>query len=309
MKIAIDIMGGENAPDEIIQGVTEFNKLHPETGLILCSSDPKHKTILKRLLKDNVSLELFEHTVTLEEIPYLSKKDKPDNTINGAISAVKDSRANCAFSCGNSGAVILNATDLLGLKTENIPPVLMSFIPKYNEKPLALFDVGAMGNYNFDADKYFSHIREAVEVYTKVYDISDPEIKLLNIGTESWKGTAEHKVLYRMLSESSYNFGGNVEGDNLLFSNAHIVICDGLTGNIALKLIESFNDALKNIYNNKDCVIKDNLLNFFACELSYEKIGAAFMLGLNGKVALGHGKSSAKAVTAGLEMCLRYSKI
>lgn len=308
MKIAIDIMGGENSPGEIIEGVAQFNKIHPETDLILCSSEPEHKIKLNRLLNENISVELFEHAVTLEEIPYLSKKDKPDNTINGAISAVKENRADCAFSCGNSGAVILNSTDLLGLKNESTPPVLMSFIPRYNGKPLALFDVGAMGNYNFEADKYFSHIKEAVEVYTKVYDITDPDIKLLNIGTESWKGTAEHKNLYRMLSESEYNFGGNIEGDSLLFSDVHIVICDGLTGNITLKLIESFNDTLKNIYNNKDCEIKDNFLNFLVSDLSYEKIGAAFMLGLNGKVALGHGKSTAKAVAAGLEMCLKYCK-
>lgn len=309
MKIAIDIMGGENAPEAIIEGITLFNKIHPSTELILCTSQTAHGTELSRLFKNNISIDIFEHAVTLEEIPYISKKDKPDNTINGAIKAVKDNRADCAFSCGNSGAVILNSTDLLGLKNENTEPALISFIPSYKRKPLALFDVGAMGNYNFEAGKYFTHLKEAEEIYSKIFGIDHPEIKLLNIGSESWKGTPEHKNLYHMLSESEYNFTGNIEGDNLLFSDANLVICDGLTGNITLKLIESFNDALKNIYHNKDCEIKDNFLNFLINDLSYERIGAAFLLGLNGKVALGHGKSTAKAVAAGLEMCLKYCEI
>lgn len=309
MKIAIDIMGGENAPGEIIEGVAQFNKIHPETGLILCTSHPEHKSILPKLLNGNISVEVFEYAVTLEDIPYISKKDKPDNTINGAINAVKEKRADCAFSCGNSGAVILNSSDIFGLRTENTGPALMSFIPMYNRNPLALFDVGAKGNYNFEAVKYFTHLREAVEVYSRIFDTDNPEVRLLNIGTESWKGTTEHKILYRMLSESEYNFTGNIEGDSLLSTGADIVVCDGLTGNIALKLIESFNEALKNIYNNKDCEIKDNFLNFLVGDLSYEKVGAALLLGLNGKVALGHGKSTAKAVTAGLETCLKYCEI
>ncbi|MBN2858196.1 MAG: hypothetical protein JXN63_07325 [Candidatus Delongbacteria bacterium] len=309
MKIAIDIMGGETAPDSVIEGITEFNRLHPETELILCTSLPNHRTELKELLKNNITVEFSEHAVTLEESPYISKKDKPDNTIAVCIKAVEQKKADCAFSCGNSGAVILNSTEILGLKTENIPPALMSFIPMYERKPLALFDVGAMGNYNFAADKYFAHLKEAADVYSKIFGSKDPEIKLLNIGTESWKGTTEHKTLYRMLDESEYNFSGNIEGDGLLFTDADIIICDGLSGNIALKLIESFNDALKNIYNNKDCEITDNFLNFLVNDLSYEKVGAAFLLGLNGKVALGHGKSGAGAVKAGLEMCLKYSEI
>ena len=309
MKIAIDIMGGENAPEEIIRGVVRFNELYPETGLVICTSVAGHEKQLGNNLKGDISVEMYEHTVSLEEIPYVSKKDKPDNTINGAIKAVKEKRADCAFSCGNSGAVILNSSDILGLKTESTGPALMSFIPMYNRKPLALFDVGAKGNYNFEAGKYFTHLKEASEIYSKIYGAGPPEVKLLNIGSESWKGTAEHKNLYRMLSESEYNFTGNIEGDSLLITSADIVICDGFTGNIVLKLIESFNDALKNIFNNKDCESGDNFLNFLVSDLSYEKTGAALLLGLNGKVALGHGKSTAKAVTAGLELCSVYCKI
>ena len=142
-----------------------------------------------------------------------------------------------------------------------------------------------------------------------MYGVEKPEIKLLNIGIESWKGTSEHKILYHMINESGYNFTGNIEGDKLLLTSADIVISDGFSGNICLKLIESFNDMIKNIYNNNNCKTDHNLLTFLTENFSYENVGAAFLLGVNGRVAVGHGKSSAKAVKSGLELCLKYCKI
>jgi len=308
MKIAIDLNGGDKAPEEILKGCLDFLENHPREKLILCSTKNEHDN-LSGLNHPQIAVEYFTHTVGMKETPTKSKKEKPDNTIEGTLRLVKSRKADCAFSCGNSGAIILNSVDVLGLKDPNTHPSLISFIPLFNRPPVAVFDVGALGNYVFNAELYFAVLHETVDVYAKLYGIKEPEIKLLNIGTESWKGTPEHRILFRMMSDSLYNFTGNIEGDELLFTNASIIVADGLTGNIVLKLLESFNVLLQNFRNLKDCKFDNNYLNFLIEDFNYETIGGAPLTGVNGKVVIGHGKSSAKAVRSALELCVKYAEI
>ncbi len=308
MKIAIDLNGGDKAPEEILKGCLDFLENHPHEKLILCATKNEYDN-LSGLNHPQISVECFTNTVGMKDTPAKSKKEKPDNTIEGILKLVKTRKADCAFSCGNSGAVILNSVDVLGLKDPNTHPSLISFIPLFNRPPLAVFDVGALGNYVFNAELYFAVLHETVDVYTKLYGIKEPKIKLLNIGTESWKGTPEHRILFRMMSDSLYNFTGNIEGDELLFTDASIVVTDGLTGNIVLKLLESFNVLFQNFRNLNDCKFDNNYLNFLIEDFNYETIGGAPLTGVNGKVVIGHGKSSAKAVRSALELCVKYAEI
>lgn len=309
MKIAIDLNGGDKAPEEILKGCLDFLEHHNNDKLILCTTKDTSSELLSGFANTQITIEYFTHTVGMKETPAKSKKEKPDNTIEGALRLVKNRKADCAFSCGNSGAIILNSVDVLGLKEPNTHPSLISFIPLYNRAPLAVFDVGALGNYVFNAELYFAVLHETVDIYTKLYGVKEPEIKLLNIGTESWKGTAEHRILFRMMSDSLYNFTGNIEGDELLFSDASIVVTDGLTGNIVLKLLESFNTMIQEFKILKDCKSDNNYLNFLTEDFSYETIGGAPLTGVNGKVVIGHGKSSARAVRSALELCVKYAEI
>jgi len=308
MKIAIDLSGGDRAPEEILKGCIDFLKNHSCEKLILCTTKNEPDN-LSGLNHPQITVEYFTNAVGMKETPAKSKKEKPDNTIEGTLRLVKNRKADCAFSCGNSGAIILNSVDVLGLKDPNTHPSLISFIPLYNRPPLALFDVGALGNYVFNAELYFAVLHETVDIYTKLYGVKEPEIKLLNIGSESWKGTAEHRILFRMMSDSLYNFTGNIEGDELLFTDASVIVTDGLTGNIVLKLLESFNVLLQNFRNFKDCKFDNNYLNFLIEDFNYETIGGAPLTGVNGKVVIGHGKSSAKAVKSALELCVKYTEI
>ncbi|MBU4486162.1 MAG: hypothetical protein KKD38_04470 [Candidatus Delongbacteria bacterium] len=310
MRIAIDLNGGDKSPEEILKGSLEFSAVNPKIKLIFCvTKESLYPQMLSEIKSKKISIEYFTHSVGMKETPIQSKKDKPDNTISGALKLLKENRADCALSCGNSGAVILNAIDILGLKDQKINPSLMSLIPLYNRNPLALFDVGALGNHNFNAELYFSILPEVVEIYRKLFFKPNPKIKLLNIGSEAWKGTNEHKKLFQLLKDSSYNFDGNIEGDELIFTDADIVITDGLTGNIVLKLLESFNELINEFKDLKDCNIKDNYLNFLLEDFCYETIGGAPLLGINGKVVIGHGKSSSKAVKSALELCVKYAVI
>lgn len=308
MNIAVDVNGGDKAPDVIMEGALKFISVHPECGLILCTDRQTSIDLTSKYPEYKNKFDISEHSIGMNETPAVSKKDKPDNTISGAVRAVKENRADCAFSCGNSGAIILNSADILGLNDKNYSPALLSFIPMFNRAPLAIFDVGALGNRNFVAEEYFFHMSEVEIIYSKLFGINKPSVKLLNIGIESWKGTPEHKKLYKMLEESKYGFTGNLEGDGLLNTDANIIITGGFTGNIILKLLESFNELSRNFRNLKDCHAENNLLNFYSEEFSYESVGAALLLGVNGKIAIGHGKSTSEAVFSGLELCLKYCK-
>ena len=309
MRLAVDVNGGDRSPDQIIGGALDFISSHPECELIFCADKETAAKISSSIKNLGIQIQISEHSVAMNDTPAAARKDKPDNTIAGAVHAVKEGRADCAFSCGNSGAIILNAIDILGMKNEIPAPALMSLVPMFERKPVAVFDVGALGNRVFEAELYFKHIPEAVNIYKNLFGSEDPSISLLNMGTEPWKGTLGHKELYKMLEESNHKFKGNIEGDGLLSSNAEIIITDGFTGNAVLKLLESFNEICKKFAYIKDCHKENNLLNFMTGDFSYENVGAAFLLGVNGRIAVGHGKSSSEAVSSGLELCLKYCKI
>jgi len=308
MKIAVDVNGGDKAPEAVFEGSAKFMSVHPECGLVICADKETAANLPSKFRDFRNQLEISEHSIVMNETPAVSKKDKPDNTISSSIRAVSEKRADCAFSCGNSGAVILNSVDILGLKNKNYSPALLSFVPMFERPPLALFDVGALGNSNFSADEYFFHLADAYNIYRYFFGIKKPSVQLLNIGSEPWKGTPEHKKLFKMLEESEYGFSGNLEGDGILSTDANILITGGFTGNIVLKLLESFNSVCKTFGNFIDCQSGNNLLNFYSGDFSYESVGAAILLGINGRICIGHGKSSPEAVYSGLETCLNYCK-
>lgn len=309
MKIAIDLNGGDRSPEDILKGSLEFSACNPDIELIFCTTEDLFSTLVQSEIKSkNISFEYFNHAVGMKDTPAQSIKDKSDNTISGAIKLIKENKADCALSCGNSGSIILNAIHILGLKDPAVSPSLLSLIPLFNRNPVALFDVGALGNHNFNADLYFNILDETVEFCQKFYNTEFPIIKLLNIGNEAWKGTSEHRKLYQMLTESDYNFLGNIEGDEIISTDADIIICDGFTGNIVLKLLESFHEMTKEFITLKGCKSNNNYLNFLLEDFSYETIGGAPLLGVNGKVVIGHGKSSSIAVRSALEMCVKYAE-
>ena len=303
MKIAVDLNGGDNAPGEILAGCLNFSQLHLEHRLILCAV----KGTALPILPDNVTAEFYTYSIGMKETPTQSLKDKPDNTIAGALKLVLTDKAACAFSCGNSGAVILNAIDVFGIKNPKINPYLVSFIPLYNREPLALFDVGALGNFHFNAELYLEILHDVLVLYKAVYDVENPSVGMLNIGSEGWKGTSEHRKMYQLLSEGNFNFKGNIEGDELLKTECSIIITDGFTGNIVLKLLESFGDIMTEFNKIKYCNSDDKYINFLLENFNYETIGGAPLLGVNGKVVVGHGKSTAKAVVSALDLCVKYA--
>jgi len=308
MKTAVDIMGGDGSPENVIEGCIKFSRVFPEDKLVLCCTpEIERQDIFAHLSNNkNITFKYFSDVINMDEHPAIVKKDKTNSTLAGAVSLVRDKKADCSFSCGNSGAVILSSMSILGQTDAEMPPFLISFIPAYGKDPVALTDAGATGNSFFSSEVFFKIAESTCSFYKKMFGKNDPSVRMLNIGSEPWKGTGEHKKIYKMLSESGMNFKGNIEGDKILSADTDIVLTDGFTGNTVLKLLESFYDILSKFKNIKDCNIENNYLNFLLDEFRYDAIGGAPLLGVNGKVVLGHGKSNPEAVYSGLKLCREY---
>lgn len=311
MKISVDLMGGDNAPEEILLGCKEYIKEFKNDTLLLYGTNEVSNSIILKNILDNSKSHFFltETYVTMKDSPIVIKKEKINSSIVHSMISHKKRKSDCVFSCGNSGAAILSAIDTIGTTSDQSNVALMSFIPVYKRDPVGIIDVGALGNRPLDAMVYSKLSKLAVKFYKDFFKNNEPSVKLLNIGIESWKGTKEHKELYSLLSEIFSNFQGNIEGDGILKGEADIIISDGFTGNVILKLIESMYDLFIKDLDKIHCNKSNNFLNFLIEEFNYESLGGAPLLGINGKVVLGHGKSSSKAVLSGLKFCRKYTQI
>ncbi|MDA3886436.1 MAG: hypothetical protein PF638_12650 [Candidatus Delongbacteria bacterium] len=311
MKIAIDLMGGDNAPKEIILGCKKYIEEFPDDKLIMVGTEDvrKYPEILNILQNSSSELMITDTFVDMNDSPLMIKKEKINSTILKSMEVLRSKEADCTFTCGNSGAAILSAMDIIGMKDQYSNASLLSFIPIYKRNPVAIIDVGAMGNRQFNSDTYLEITKLAYDFYRLFYKKDDPVIKLLNIGNEPWKGTKEHKKLYTLLKDSYKDFKGNIEGDEILKGNADIIITDGFTGNVILKLLESVHELCTKELDKNNCKTPNNFIHFLIEEFDYESLGGAPLLGVNGKVVLGHGKSSSKAVFSGLNFCRKYAQI
>ncbi len=310
MKIAIDLMGGDNAPKEIILGCKKYIEEFPEDTLVMVGTKniKKDHDILNILQNSTSELVITDTFVDMNDSPLMIKKEKINSTIVKSMELLKNKDVDCTFTCGNSGAAILSAMDTVGLQEHSSNASLLSFIPIYQRNPVVIIDVGAMGNRQFNSETYLEITKLAYDFYRSFYKNADPVIKLLNIGIESWKGTKEHKKLYTLLKDSYKDFKGNIEGDEILKGSADIIITDGFTGNVILKLLESVHELCTKEFDKNNCKTSNNFIHFLIEEFDYESLGGAPLLGVNGKVVLGHGKSSSKAVFSGLNFCRKYAK-
>ncbi|MCK4980990.1 MAG: hypothetical protein KAS62_11385, partial [Candidatus Delongbacteria bacterium] len=255
MKIAIDLMGGDNAPKEIILGCKKYIEVFPDDTLIMVGTEAikKDPDLLDILANSSSELIITDTYIGMDDSPLMVKKEKMHSTVVKCMEVLKNETVDCIFTCGNSGAAILSAMDILGLKDHYSNASLLSFRPIYQRNPVAIIDVGAMGNRQFNSETYLEITNMAYDFYKSFFKNNDPIIKLLNIGKEPWKGTKEHKKLYVLLKEIFKNFQGNIEGDEILKGNADIIITDGFTGNVILKLLESVHEICTKELDKNNC--------------------------------------------------------
>ncbi|MDC1050830.1 phosphate acyltransferase PlsX [Candidatus Marinimicrobia bacterium] len=306
MKIGLDIMSGDNAPLSNINGAIRYvkNSISKDNSLVLYGSENIIKNNSNLLKKHSKRISTFVTTdiITMEDNPASSFKNKRNSSMIRIIDDMKANIVNAAVSAGNTGALLTSSLLILG-KIQGIRrPALAPFIP-IGKKGFILCDVGANSDnkpehllqFAFMSTAYIEHLGK----------LSNPKIGLLNIGLEKNKGNQLMKNTYPLLESNFKNFIGNIESRTLFDNKVDIVICDGFTGNIVLKLIEGtvgnmIKNTMKSINSHSlSKIVKPVLYPVFddmKKSFDYEEHGGTPLLGVNGIIMKCHGSSNDKAI-------------
>ena len=288
MKIGIDIMGGDYAPHEIILGVIEaIIELPSEVQLVLFGDD---KMISDGFSKNNADISKVEvvHTtevIGMDEHASRAISQKPDSSISRGFEYLKKGGIDAFAGAGNSGAMMVGA--MFSVKT--IPgilrPAICSLVPKENGNYGVFLDVGANADCKPETLQQFAVLGSLLMEH--VYQMQQPKVGLMNIGEEEEKGNMLSQAAHQLLKATKeINFVGNIEGRDLFNDKADVIVCDGFTGNVILKLAESFYDL----------ILKRNIKDEYFDRFNYENYGGTPVLGVNAPVVIAHGISTARAI-------------
>ena len=289
MRIGLDVMGGDFAPDAIIEGaVDSLQHLPADDTLVLIGDE---KAIFRKLSEMQVEPSSFEivHTTQVIEMgdhPAKAFSQKKDSSIAVGYLMLKSNILNGFCSAGNTGAMLVGASYTVNVIPGVLRPALAVVLPRIDNRKSVILDVGLNPDCKADILLQYGILGSIFAKY--VLEDENPTVGLLNIGQEETKGTSAVKMAYELMKEHpGLNFVGNIEG-NLLFQEAmpDVVVCDGFAGNVILKLGESFH----HIYQQRG--MKDSYFD----QLDFENIGGTPIVGINANVVIGHGISKRKAI-------------
>jgi len=306
VRIAVDVLGGDHAPHEMLLGVIDALK-YDFTADQLILVGPK-EVIEATLAEHGVDVpEIIQTDVVVEagEKPVEAMRRKPQASVFLCAKAVKEGKAAGTISFGNTGAAVAAATLGLGMLPGVKRPGIA--IPLNNAKSkTVLLDAGA--NPTPKAEHLFQYAAMGTAYARDIHKIENPRIGLLNIGGEANKGHGLVQEAHQLLSDSNLNFIGNVEGQDLFSGNAEVLITDGFVGNMILKVVEGFIgylvDGVESASAHADSAetssaIRDTFRRLVGVA-DYSEAGGAALLGVNGVVLIGHGRSTANAVPPAL---------
>jgi glycerol-3-phosphate acyltransferase PlsX len=305
MRIAIDAMGGDFAPREIVAGaVIAAESLPGIDALVLVGDEVAIRRELQKARKVPASIEILHasEVVEMEEAPALAIRRKKDSSISRAMDLVKGGQADAMISAGNTGAVVVAATLKLRTLKGIDRPAIATVMPS-PAKPFVLIDAGA----NTDCPpKLLYQFAAMGHVYSrKILGVANPLIGLMSVGGEDSKGNEATKEAFRLLSESKLNFKGNIEGNDLFKGEIDVVVCDGFVGNVILKTSEGLAHAIgiwirkeftRNPIRMLGAVFMLGAVRSMKRQVDAETYGGAPLLGVNGLCIIGHGSSSARSI-------------
>lgn len=288
MKIGLDIMGGDYAPKAIVLGaIAAHQSLSANEQLVLIGDTQQIKPLLS---EQGFNPDHFEYVHTEEVIgmgEHATKAilQKPNSSISVGFQLLKEGKIDSFASAGNSGAMLVGAVFSVKPIAGISRPCLCTIVPKLKGGTGLLLDVGANADCKPDNLLEFGVLGSLYAEH--IMQIENPKVALMNIGEEDEKGNMIALASHRLMKETKqFNFVGNVEGRDLFNDKADVIVCDGFTGNIMLKLAESFYVL----------TIKKGLKDEFFDRFNYENYGGSPVLGVNAPVLIGHGISSPEAV-------------
>lgn len=308
MKIAVDIMGGDFAPEAIVEGVVMAAAELPENvKIVMIGRQSVIDALLPRYTsKPLTNLEIVhaEDVIEMGEHPTKALSQKPNSSIGVGFKLLKEKQVQAFCSAGNTGAMHVGALFSIKAIEGIMRPCIAGFVPQLGGGYAVMLDIGANADCKPEMLAQFGEIGS---VYVQAtFGIEKPRVALMNIGSEAQKGSLIAQAAYQLLTESRrINFVGNIEGGDMFANKADVIVTDGFTGNALFKLGESIYSLTQKLGFSDEFIDKTN----------YESVGGSPIVGVNGNVVIAHGISSAIAIKNMIGLAIRqvesdaYSKI
>ncbi len=313
MRIAVDAMGGDNAPLEIVKGCMNALEREERLRIVIVGKQESIKNIIKGYHTQRITIINAEEVIDNHDSPVEAIRKKKDSSMVVGLEAVKGNQADAFISAGNTGALLAGALLRIGRIKGIDRPALAPVLPTVNGgamlidaganadcKPLNLLQFGMMGSAYMNG----------------VMGIEHPRVALVNIGTEEGKGNMLAKEAYTLLKESRLNFIGNIEARSIPEGEADVLVCDGFVGNVILKLTEGlamslFSQLKKELTSGTAAKIAAAILKpglkRFKDRMDYKQYGGAPFLGIAGGCIKAHGSSDALAIENAIMQAVRFA--
>ena len=300
MKIAVDAMGGDNAPDEIIKGCLDAIKQTEGFNIELIGIEEKIEEYLSKQTYDKSRIAIANATqiISNSDKPTEAIRHKKDSSMVVGFNKLKEKATDVFISAGSTGALMIGSLFILGRIKGVSRPAVAPIVPSMCGGTM-IVDAGM--NTMCKPGNFLQFGIMGSEYMKEVYNLKNPRVGLINVGTEDEKGNKQIKQAFELLSQAGLNFIGNIEGKDIPEGNVDVAVCDGFTGNAMLKVMEGTGkflmSSMKKIYfKNLLSKLSAFLFKSFKTQIDPHEIGGTPILGVDGIVYKCHGNSNSKAV-------------
>lgn len=302
VRVVIDAMGGDNAPEAVVAGAVDaLEQSDPDVHVLLAGPEDRLRPLVEEANPGgtmNLHIAHAPEVIGMDESPAAAIKNKQKSSIHLGLGMCKEGKADAFCSAGNTGAVMAGSLFILGRQLGVARPSVIGYFPTLTGTSI-LLDVGT--NVDCKPEHLVQFARMGAMYVRRARQCEDPKVALLNVGEEPGKGDELSKAAYQLLSEiEGLNFIGNLEGRDLLMHRADVIVCDGFVGNTLLKFGESVASVLPQMLgqemrrlgmSEEEQAIVSRAFAGVRARFDYEEFGGAPLLGVNGAVLIGHGGS------------------
>ncbi|MEX2547316.1 MAG: phosphate acyltransferase PlsX [Chloroflexota bacterium] len=308
VRVAVDAMGGDHAPEEVVIGAIDWARLNPGTQLLLVGDEARISPFFGGGLPPNVTVVQASESVGMDEHPATAIRSKRDASINVCMRLVREGRADAVVTAGHTGAGVASAIINLGrLKGVDRPALAVQMVT--DTGPMVLLDIGATTDSTGQNLYQYAHM--GVIFAERVMGVKDPSVALLSIGEEGGKGEQRVQAATEMLAASKLRFLGNTEGKDLPKHPADVVVCDATVGNVTIKFFEGLSsfifDQLRTEFRRWPlgpigyAFMRPGLARIRR-RFDYERLGGAPLLGVKGNVLITHGRARRRMIGFAVEV-------
>jgi glycerol-3-phosphate acyltransferase PlsX len=315
-KIAVDAMGSDSGPSVEIDGAIQAAAQYG-VPIVLVGQQDRIRELLRERDAGSLPIEVVHagEVITMQDAAATAARRKKDSSIHVAARLMKEGVVSGFVSAGNTGAVMATVKMVMGTLSVVDRPALSTVLPTQKAKPAILLDVGA----NVDCKPH--HLEQFAimgDIYSRaIFGIRRPRVGLLSIGEEDSKGNELTKEAFKSLKRAPINFIGNVEGRDIFGGDVDVIVCDGFTGNVALKLSEGLYEAFGSMLKQElqktlsakiGAILAQDAFRQFKHRLDYSEYGGAPLLGIKGITIVCHGRSNSNAIKNAIRVAAEFCR-